>query len=85
MEKNSPQLQVRPRSQWRDVWAAWCPTCRQECIPLDSGICGWCNTKLDGQPTRGPLDAPLTEEEAGNGLLLRDLGRRLAPNFIKAA
>ncbi len=38
-------------------------------MPLASGTCGFCNTYLAGQRTRGPYDAPL-EEEAGDGLLL---------------
>ena len=49
-----------PPSHWGKVWAAWCPTCEQEAMPLPSGICGICDTSLAGQPTRGPYEKPLT-------------------------
>lgn len=48
-----------PPSYWSKVWAAWCPSCQQEAMPLSSGCCGWCDTDLYGQPTRGPYDPPL--------------------------
>lgn len=57
-----------PPSYWDSVWAAWCPTCRQEAMPLSSGCCGFCDTQLAGQRTRGAYDPPLedpTEESAG--------------------
>lgn len=44
---------------WREVWAAWCPTCRQETMPFPSGCCAFCDTRLEGQPTRGPYDPPI--------------------------
>jgi hypothetical protein len=46
-------------NHWRAVWAAWCPGCRQETMPFASGRCGFCDTHLRGQPTRGPYDPPL--------------------------
>jgi hypothetical protein len=49
-----------PPSYWDGVWAAWCPTCKQEAMPLSSGCCGFCGTQLAGQPTREAHDAPLT-------------------------
>lgn len=48
-----------PPSYWDKVWAAWCPTCHQEAMPLSTGCCGFCDTNLAGQPTRGPYDEPL--------------------------
>jgi hypothetical protein len=48
-----------PPSHWDTVWAAWCPTCEQESMPLSTGCCGFCDTNLAGQPTRGPYDQPL--------------------------
>lgn len=56
-----------PRSHWDDVWAAWCPTCRQEAMPLTTGCCGFCDTNLAGQVTRGPYDDPLTADAADGG------------------
>lgn len=44
---------------WREVWAAWCPTCRQETMPFPSGCCAFCDTRLEGQSTRGPHDPPI--------------------------
>jgi len=46
---------------WSRVWAAWCPSCRQECIPMRSGRCGFCDTSLVGQPTRESYEPPLEE------------------------
>ncbi len=60
------QLRLPP-SHWDKVWAAWCPTCGQEAIPLSTGCCGFCDTNLAGQATRGPHDAPLTADTAANG------------------
>lgn len=47
-------------SYWRSLWAAWCPTCQQETMPFPSGRCAFCDTHLEGQPTRGPRDPRLT-------------------------
>ena len=47
--------------KWNDVWAAWCPTCLQECMPMPSGRCGFCETSLVGQPTREWDEPPLKE------------------------
>lgn len=50
-------------SDWSKIWAAWCPFCRQECIPMPSGRCGFCDTSLVGQATRCPNEPPLEEEQ----------------------
>lgn len=47
-------------SYWSSVWAAWCPTCEQETMPFPSGRCAFCDLHLEGQPTRGANDPPLT-------------------------
>lgn len=52
-------LRRRGWSYWGSVWAAWCPTCEQETMPFPSGRCAFCDTHLEGQPTRGPHDPPL--------------------------
>lgn len=52
--------QRRGWSYWSSVWAAWCPTCEQETMPFPSGRCAFCDTHLEGQPTREPHDLPLT-------------------------
>jgi hypothetical protein len=44
---------------WKSVWAVWCPTCAQETMPFPSGRCAFCDSHLEGQPTRGPHDSPL--------------------------
>lgn len=61
-----PRTRARrlPRSHWSKVWAAWCPTCEQEAMPLSTGCCGWCDTHLAGQPTRGPYDPRITAATA---------------------
>lgn len=48
-------------TQWDEVWAAWCPDCRQECVPMTSGRCGFCDASLLGQPTRNWNEPPLEE------------------------
>jgi hypothetical protein len=55
-----PSESRRGWSYWSSVWAAWCPTCEQETMPFPSGRCAFCNSHLEGQPTRGPYDPPLT-------------------------
>lgn len=61
---NAP-LRARPRSRrlppshWKHVWAAWCPTCEQDTMPMPTGCCGWCDTDLTGQPTREWFEPPL--------------------------
>jgi hypothetical protein len=54
-----------PPSHWRDVWAAWCPTCEQDTMPMPSGCCGWCDTHLSGQPTRQWFEPPLRGSTTG--------------------
>jgi hypothetical protein len=54
-----PRMRRRGWSYWSAVWAAWCPTCGQETMPFPSGCCAFCDTHLEGQPTRGPHDPPL--------------------------
>lgn len=61
-----------PRSHWDSVWAAWCPTCAEEAMPLSSGICGFCDTYLTGQRTRGPYDPPLGKGEDETAAILGD-------------
>jgi hypothetical protein len=48
-------------ANWDEVWAAWCPTCHQECMPMPRGTCAFCDTSLIGQPTREPHEPPLEE------------------------
>jgi hypothetical protein len=64
-----PTSRRRPPSYWTGIWAAWCPTCEQEAMPMPSGRCGWCDTNLAGQPTRRwfepPLRGPGTPEHTG--------------------
>jgi hypothetical protein len=48
-------------THWSDVWAAWCPNCRQECVPMPSGRCGFCDASLVGQPMRNWNEPPLLE------------------------
>ena len=48
-------------SFWRHIWAAWCSTCRDECVPFPSGRCGWCDSRLDPRLTRSAYEPPLTE------------------------
>ena len=59
-----------PPSHWRGVWAAWCPTCEQDTMPMPSGCCGWCDTNLAGQPTcdwfEPPLRGPVAAEATNN-------------------
>jgi hypothetical protein len=28
---------------------AFCPTCRERCVPIGDGICGWCSTPVTGR------------------------------------
>lgn len=69
-------------NHWRGVWAAWCPTCRQETMPFPSGRCGFCDTHLRGQPTRGPYDPPvsggLTSADAPINSILDDTDLKAA-------
>jgi hypothetical protein len=55
-------LNAATPSSWDEVWAAWCPACQEECIPLPSGRCGFCGMNLLGQPTRAYDEPPLTQE-----------------------
>jgi hypothetical protein len=55
-------LDAATPSSWEDVWAAWCPACLEECIPMRDGRCGFCGMTLLGQPTRRYDEAPLTAE-----------------------
>lgn len=32
----------------------WCPTCRQDALPLRDGTCGWCDTKIAPAETLEP-------------------------------
>lgn len=50
-----------PPAHWAQVWAAWCPVCEQETMPLNTGCCGFCDTNLAGQVTRGPYDPPILD------------------------
>jgi hypothetical protein len=59
---------------WTEIWAAWCPTCRQECVPMPSGRCGFCDASLLGQPTRN-WNAPPLEEGRLPVRLTRTLSR----------
>ena len=69
---------THPPSYWRTIWAAWCPKCKQECMPLLTGTCGFCDTPLIGQPTRGPYDPPLTRESLSDSLIRRT--RQMVPH-----
>lgn len=36
-----------------DYLGVWCPTCKQDCLPLPNGRCGFCDTRVaypEGQP-----------------------------------
>lgn len=67
---------------WRGVWAAWCPTCEQETMPLPSGRCAFCDTHLAGQPTRAAGEPPLMSSAVVQS---KPQGPSFDGSFVKAA
>lgn len=33
------------------IGAVWCRTCKQDCLPLSNGTCGWCGNQPEKKPT----------------------------------
>jgi hypothetical protein len=42
--------------EFRARYIRFCPSCGCDTLPLDSGLCGFCDTRLTGDTS--PLDAP---------------------------
>lgn len=44
---------LQDRRSQPNYMGVWCPTCKQDCIPISGGICGFCDTVVlnpDGTP-----------------------------------
>lgn len=59
---------VLPRAerahQGNPAITAWCPTCKEQTIPMRSGACGFCDTKLEAPMTAPPVPELPTAERA---------------------
>lgn len=63
--KKAPPFRIQPVC-WDEVWAAWCPQCQDECMPLKDGVCPFCDSLLFGQPTRAASEPKLRPTMAGH-------------------
>jgi DNA-binding CsgD family transcriptional regulator len=45
-------IPIKPlKDRWNEgnpAITAYCPTCRERCVPVGDGICGWCSTPVTG-------------------------------------
>jgi len=47
--------------QWREMYVQFCPTCKCDTLTLNSGLCGWCDTRL-----REPFESHESPEAFGD-------------------
>lgn len=80
----------QPRLVEGILFAAWCPTCEQEAMPLTTGRCGWCDTPIsvrldrDGRPTTIPPENTPGLNRCERARLVRLLEPDATPREIAA-